>query len=483
MSSDDDFESILSKNFLTDVDTVAGATVVDEEVKAPPPPPPPNVEKEIVTVKPRPVKEDAPAVLPPPPPPPPAQTTTGGVGGGASYRGTGGDGSDYLPEGSGDGGVFAYVRKSAEDRSNKPLDVQVKTINDYVREYHKKLGCFRPTKVRCYYGDNGVSGSAEVSNRPGLQKMFNDINDLILTPKAPTVHVVVYDVTRLARSAAVGSAIKEELGKKGVTLHLAQQRMVVEGSMEDLIFGIGLHMAESERNATIMRVKQAFKHKDDWDPRKSYGWKFNGKGQTPEVIEEEQNVLQKIKELYEGGMLIKEITEELRKMGKRRCRKLGEEDKLVDWNGTDVAFIIKKNKFKWPGTKFSDLRVLIKDFLDKQEEEDHENENEGESSSQPEKNMLDIFQKIHKGLIVDGTKINKPLLRKVFVDERNMGEAQAHKRIKIWAKQGRSNDDIVNLLNSELPRANGKQWARQTVWRRIKQVEDEIEFERKVSDK
>lgn len=54
-----------------------------------------------------------------------------------SYRGKGGTGKEFLPQGSGKGGVFAYLRRSAEDRSNHPLEVQIKTIQEYVKDYGK----------------------------------------------------------------------------------------------------------------------------------------------------------------------------------------------------------------------------------------------------------------------------------------------------------------------------------------------------------
>jgi DNA invertase Pin-like site-specific DNA recombinase len=380
-----------------------------------------------------------------------------------SYRGSGGIGEEYLPAGSGEGGIFVYVRRSAEDRSGRPLSAQIATIREYIKEYSSSRFS-RIDSVRSYFGDNGVSGSLPAEKRDGLSALLKEVEEVTKANPSLKIHVIVYDATRMARSVGVGTALKEKFERWGVTLHLAQPRMVVEGANAELFFGLNLQMAASERVATITRVKNSFKYRPDWDPRKSYGWKFDGSGTVPEIMEEEQNHLKHMKTLYEQeGKTVSEISKTLQlETGSRRSRRKGASDtETLAWTGTDVSFLASKHKWKWGGGKtFGDLEEAV-------------------DQARTLGETMEEFLERNSGLLVDGVKINRPMLKKVFVESQPEWRQRALARMQVWVKHEKfSVDELVDLLNENAPRPGGVKWARQTAWRVIKEAEHIVDRDR-----
>ena len=357
-----------------------------------------------------------------------------------TYRGSN---EDFLKEGSGKGGIFGYIRRSAQDRSSHPLESQIGTINKYIEEYSKsRLEGY--ANVRTYYIDNGVSGSLAPEKRNGMNALILEIKDLIemkrnnritsdtvsssVSSKTRTfikggIHVITFDATRLARSLNIGTSLKSLFENLGITLHLAQPRMVVEGSNADMFYGLNLQMASAERIATIKRVKNSFEHKD-WDPRKSFGWKFEGSGNKPIELPEEQIVLDQIKNLYEkDGLKMTEIVKIIQtETGGRRVRKNGvetDENVKIPWTTTELSFLAKKHKWVWGGGK--SVKALELEIISEREKSEF-NEDIGVYNL-----SLEIFLEKNRGTFIDGVKLNRAMLKRFFPESQNS-----------WKKIGRA---------------------------------------------
>jgi DNA invertase Pin-like site-specific DNA recombinase len=365
--------------------------------------------------------------------------------------------AEEMPKGSGVGGVFGYLRRSAEDRSGRPLYAQTEAIRAYVEK--DKIGGGDGT-VREFFADNGVSGTAGISLRPGLKSMVEAIDKLLDDPShRGSVHVVVYDATRLARSPDVGSAIKKTLEERGVSLHLAASGMLVSGSSSELLFGVGLQMASSERAATISRIRNAFKYKEgEWDPRGSYGWKFNGAGTRPTPIPEEQEIIREAREMYENqGMPVAAIAKALQeKHGNRRRRdKDAPADATVAWIGNDVLKIARDGRWKSPTSITpKELGIAV------------------EAARANGKNMED-FLEANGGKTVDGVKMTRGMLRIYFPEHLPDWRRKALRLTRAWVRNDRhSIDDIAAMLTDQAPRPKneGGVWARQTTWDMVQQA-------------
>jgi DNA invertase Pin-like site-specific DNA recombinase len=376
---------------------------------------------------------------------------------------------DIFPTGTGKGGILAYVRRSAEDRSGRPLHAQFETISHYVRDNLSLTmrGSSGMSDVQCddyvsngirkFFVDNGISGATHPSKRPGMSALLVEMETIMSTPPYIPIHIIVYDATRLARSIDVGSQLKASFEKHGATLHLAQPRMVVEGANAELFYGLILQLAASERTATISRVKTSFKHNPDWDPRRSLGWKFDGSGTKPVAIPEEQELLSRIRAMFEGeGLKVCEIAAKIQaETGGRRCRRVGAADtETICWTGPEISFLAKKHGWKWGGGKtLADLENEIDAAVAK-----------GTNSEE--------FLIANRNTFYDGVKINRAMLRKFYPETLPEWKAKAHHLMQTWIRQDKfSVDDLSNMLNENVTRPDGKGWARQTAWRIMKEEE------------
>ena len=375
-----------------------------------------------------------------------------------------------IPKGSGLGCVVAYLRRSSEDRTGRPLVAQIETIKQYVQDTlayslartRKSSETFedaidRIANVECvreYFMDNGISGTTPPENRPGLSGALKLL--ISLRSCGNPAHLVVYDATRLARSVAVGSIIKEKfLEQQGINLHLAQSRLLVEGRNADSIFNLGLQMASYERTSTITRLKSTFKYKKDWDPRKSFGWRFNGAGVTPTVVESEQVILGKLKAMYEepGAKSATEIAKQIQSETGPRERRDGGEG-TVDWTGTDVKFLARKHSWVWGGENtIEDLRRDVSNCI-----------RSGGNSEE--------FLKDNAGKKYNGAKLGKAAIRNYFPELQPEWKRQSLELVRVWIKQEKySIDDISEMLQKAVNRPGG--WPRQSTWR-VVQIAGEV---------
>jgi len=365
--------------------------------------------------------------------------------------------------GTGRGRVLAYLRRSSEDGRGRPLEAQREAIWSYVEDCMAREALPGEVDgVRRFFDDNGFSGTCGIAERPGLRALLEELASL------PRAHVVVFDATRLARSVGVGNAIKEQITLLGATLHLAHQRAKIGNPMMAMLFGLQLEMAAQERQSGIARTKSAFRAHLGWDPRKSFGWHFEGAGKEPTKIDEEQKILAEMRVLYEGDALsVSEIARALQtKHGSRRQRSYREsspteDSRLVEWSGADVAFLAGKHHWLWGKDSPRAAELLRRKDLEAQTQEAVAR---GES--------LDDFLRARRSAVVDGVRINRAMLKRYFIDALPAWKRSALEKCVTWvSEQSYSIDDICIMLNEMAPRPGGKQWPRQTVWRMCKDAE------------
>lgn len=370
---------------------------------------------------------------------------------------------DYLPKGSKKGKAYAYVRRSVADRSGKPLISQILAIEKYVKEYGKQ-NLEGETTINTFYGDNGVAGSMPVSKRPGLNSFFNDVKGKNLGK----IHLIVFCVSRLSRTANCGTEINKELSNINAVLHIASTFSVITGPEQTFIFTINLFMAQNERRACIERTRTALRHKD-WDPRVGYGYELVDK--VKKEIPSEQKVLKIIKDLYENeGKLVVEIAKILNTQGFKR-RDEG------NWTGRSVGFICKRNEFVFKeDSKFIEDDkniILIKDKTDLLEKIQKYKENDEENHT-PE-GFLKSFDGAK--LYFNGVKLIKSSLTNYI---QSPEQKAMFDRLTTWIEEDiYSNDDLIEKLNDEFPKKEGKSWTPQAAWNRIKIIRDNIEAKKK----
>lgn len=142
--------------------------------------------------------------------------------------------------------VAIYLRVSAEEKA-KDGYYGSKVQEDKLREFCKSHNLNLTDE--CIYVDDGYSGSSDVSERPGLQKLINDIKQ----GKIDTL--VVYRLDRLFRNQRKLLDTLSLLTDHGVRFRSATEAFDTETPSGRLMLQILGSFAEHERNSVRERAK------------------------------------------------------------------------------------------------------------------------------------------------------------------------------------------------------------------------------------
>jgi site-specific DNA recombinase len=221
--------------------------------------------------------------------------------------------------------AIGYVRVSTEDQATEgvSLDAQKAKLaawclaNDY--ELSKVLV------------DAGLSGG-RADNRPGLQAA---IEEACKTKSA----LVVYSLSRLARSTKDTIAIGEKLDKAGADLVSLSEKIDTTSAAGKMIFRMLAVMAEFEKDQISERTKMAMAHKKSKSERVGtipFGYDLSSDGITLVENASEQATIAIILELRSRGLSYRDIATEL--TNRRRLTKKAK----ATWIHSTVQSILQR---------------------------------------------------------------------------------------------------------------------------------------------
>jgi site-specific DNA recombinase len=221
--------------------------------------------------------------------------------------------------------AIGYVRVSTEGQASEgvSLDAQHAKITAWSVVTGAEL-----VKV-CV--DAGISGF-KASNRAGLQEALT----LACEHKAA---LVVYSLSRLARSTKDAIAMSERLDKAGADLVSLSERIDTTSAAGKMIFRMLAVLAEFERDQISERTKTAMQHMRTQNQRIGtvpYGFdlKSDGCTLTPNTLEQTAIVL--ISNLHTQGRSLRQIARELEQHG--IVTKTG----LRSWTPKAINLILKR---------------------------------------------------------------------------------------------------------------------------------------------
>ncbi len=202
--------------------------------------------------------------------------------------------------------AIAYCRVSTEGQAvdGVSLDAQKGKISAWA-----ELNGFELVAVEV---DAGLSGG-RADNRPGLQAALNHA----CKEKAA---LVVYSLSRLARSTKDAIAISERLDKSGADLVSLSERIDTTSAAGKMIFRLMAVMAEFERDQISERTSCALQHKKSKGERVGtipLGFKVSTDGVKLERNELEAPAIQVILKLHSAGKSLRKIRAELEKRNVR----------------------------------------------------------------------------------------------------------------------------------------------------------------------
>jgi site-specific DNA recombinase len=164
-------------------------------------------------------------------------------------------------------------------------------------------------EVKAVYTDAGISGKSTL-NREGLQNAL----DAVKKDNA----LVVYSLSRLARSTKDTIEISEKLNVKGVDLVSISEKIDTTSAAGKMVFRMLAVMAEFERDQTAERVTAALQHKKSKGERVGsipYGFKLAMDKIKLLKDKAEQAMIALCKELKEQGLSLRKIAAKLAEQG------------------------------------------------------------------------------------------------------------------------------------------------------------------------
>ena len=225
--------------------------------------------------------------------------------------------------------VIGYVRVSTVDQATEgvSLDAQKARIGGWC--VARGLG-LDATDIHV---DAGISGK-RADNRPGLQTAL----DAVCRERGI---LVVYSLSRLARSTKDAITIAERLKKAGAQLVSLTENVDTTTATGKMFYRMLAMLAEFERDLIAERTATAFRYKRAKSERLGqvpYGRKLAGDGMTLIPDQAEAEAIGDIQRWRAEGRSLRWIAQELTRQGVRT------KNGGAKWNHTSVAEILNRHQ-------------------------------------------------------------------------------------------------------------------------------------------
>lgn len=221
--------------------------------------------------------------------------------------------------------AIGYARVSTEDQASEGVSLEAQRA---------KIAAWciaNDVELLDIQTDAGLSGGRS-DNRPGLQTAIEQ------ACKTKAV-LVVYSLSRLARSTRDTIDIGERLDKAGADLVSLSEKIDTTTAAGKMVFRLLAVMAEFERDQISERTKFALAHKRAKSQRVGeipYGFDLAPDGETLLPNEAEQETIRIIHELRKRGKSLRAIAEAL--TNDQRTPKKG----APKWTHTTIARIVAR---------------------------------------------------------------------------------------------------------------------------------------------
>jgi len=144
--------------------------------------------------------------------------------------------------------AIGYIRVSTASQADNGVSLDAQ--RDRIKAWCNANGY----RLDTVYSDRGMSAK-RADNRPQLQKA------LTATCKSRNAALVVYSLSRLARSTKDAISIAERLDKAGADLVSLSEKLDTTSAAGKMMFRLLAVLAEFERDLTSERTKTAMAHK------------------------------------------------------------------------------------------------------------------------------------------------------------------------------------------------------------------------------
>lgn len=225
--------------------------------------------------------------------------------------------------------VIGYVRVSTEQQASEGISLEAQKgkisawceLNGYT--------------LAGLFVDAGISGK-RADNRPELQAALKAVE------KCRGV-LLVYSLSRLARSTKDTLSISERLEKAGADLVSLSEKIDTTSAAGKMVFRMLAVLAEFERDLISERTKTALQHKRKRGGRMGqipFGFRVDTDGDSLVTSVEEQRVISMVRQWRDEGQTLQKIAERLIEM------KVPNKAGRIRWNTTQIYRLLKRNAFR-----------------------------------------------------------------------------------------------------------------------------------------
>jgi site-specific DNA recombinase len=200
--------------------------------------------------------------------------------------------------------AIGYIRVSTAGQANEGASL------DAQRQRIEAWSLANGVELAGVFTDEGISGK-RADNRPELLKALEAV-------KQTGAVLVVYSLSRLARSTKDTILIGEQLEKAGADLASLSEKIDTTTAAGKMVFRMLAVMAEFERDLVSERTTTVMAHKRANGQRVGsipYGFDLDDDGTTLVENDSEQGVLALIESLREDGYSLRAIADELSARG------------------------------------------------------------------------------------------------------------------------------------------------------------------------
>ncbi len=221
--------------------------------------------------------------------------------------------------------AVGYIRVSTAGQAKEGVSLEAQGAR--IRAWCEANG-YNLTRI---LSDAGVSGK-RADKRARLQAALSDACKL-------RGALVVYSLSRLARSTKDAISIAERLDRAGADLVSLTESIDTTTAAGKMVFRMLAVLAEFERDLVSERTTAALAHKRGKGERIGtipYGWRLADDGATLEPIESEQAVIGDMTVMRKRGSSYRAIAEEL------TARGVPTKKGNANWTHQAVASILKR---------------------------------------------------------------------------------------------------------------------------------------------
>lgn len=221
--------------------------------------------------------------------------------------------------------AIAYIRVSTEQQASEGISLEA-------QESRIRAWCeLNAHQLVAVFVDAGISGK-RCDNRPELQKALAAVTACKGT-------LIVYSLSRLARSTKDTLSISERLERSGADLVSLSEKIDTTSAAGKMVFRMLAVLAEFERDLVSERTTAALQHKKQRGGRMGqipFGQSIAEDGDTLVINDTEADVIRQVRTLRQQGLTLQAIANHL------ESQHIPNKSGRVRWNTTQIHRLLAR---------------------------------------------------------------------------------------------------------------------------------------------